>query len=154
METGIVYKKTHQGEDEIKERRAKLSQKLRTMLILIDGTKSTAQLAVTAKQLGIAEDYLKLLEGQGLIVPASGAQGSVAPPQDEFQRFTEAKRFMNESVVNVLGMRSFFFTLKLEKCSSREDLRGLLDDYGKAIAKGTDAGEAAVLAARAQELVG
>jgi hypothetical protein len=154
MDTGIVYKKTRKGEDEIRERRGKLSQKMRTMLILIDGTKSTAQLAVTARQLGIADDYLALLTGQELIAPVNASPGqAAAAPQDEVQRFSEAKRFMNETVVNALGMRSFFFTLKLEKCGTRGDLRELMEEYGKAVAKGTDADEAAVLVARAQELL-
>ena len=89
MDAGILYQKTRKGEEEIRERRAKLPQKLRTMLILIDGSKTAGQLNVVAKQLGIAEDYIKLLEGQGLITAAGGTPGAApAPsaPQDEVQR--------------------------------------------------------------------
>jgi hypothetical protein len=158
MDTGTVYQKTRKGEDEIKARGAKLSQKLRTMLILIDGSKNLGQLGGLAKQLGVAEDYIALLEGQGLIAkagPAPAADGGrpAATPRDEFQRFSAAQRFMNETVVNALGMRSFFFTLKLEKCSTRAELRELLEDYGKAIAKGAGADEAAVLTERAREML-
>jgi hypothetical protein len=86
--------------------------------------------------------------------PAAGATQASAPPQDEFQRFSAAKRFMNETVVNALGMRSFFFTPKLEKASTRADLAEMLEEYGKAIAKGTSAEEAAVLIERAREMLG
>jgi hypothetical protein len=155
-----IFHKTPKGEEEIKARTAKLPQKMRTMLILIDGTKNAGQLEALAKQLGITEDYIKLLQGEGLIAAVGGTPGaaakppSSAPPRDEFQRFSEAKRFMNETVVNALGMRSFFFTLKLEKAGTRADLAELLDDYSKAIAKGTSAEEAAVLVERARELLG
>jgi hypothetical protein len=152
-----LYKKTHKGEEEIKARGAKLPQKLRTMLILIDGSKTRTQLNGIAKQLGIGDDYLKQLEEQGLIVgdvhgTAAQAAASVAP-QDEFERFRQAQRFMNQTAVNALGMRSFFFTLKLEKCSTRSELADLLDDYAKALAKGAGAGEAEVLTEQARQLL-
>jgi len=162
MDPNVVYHKTRKGEDEIKARGAKLPQKVRTMLILIDGTRSAAQLGSVAKQLGVAEDFIGILEGQGLIAAAAAAQGSAsgapaqaapAAPQAEFQRFSRAQRFMNDTVVNALGMRSFFLTLKIEKCSSRAELASLLDDYGKAIAKGAGAEEAAVLVERAREML-
>src|SRR5262249_43002209 len=143
MDASVVYQKTRKGEDEIKARAAKLPPKVRTMLIMVDGSKTSGQLAGIAKQLGVTEDYIALLEGQGLIAPAAGKaaapahqpSGAGAPPQDEFERFRAAKTFMNETVVNALGMRSFFFTLKLEKCGTRAELAGLVEDYGKAIAK-------------------
>ena len=158
MDPNLVYHKTRKGEDEIKARSAKLPQKVRTMLIMIDGTKNAVQLGDMAKKLGVTEDFIGLLQSQGLI-EAAGAPRAAAPqtaggsPQDEFQRFSAAQRFMNETVVNALGMRSFFFTLKLEKCSSRGELAELLEDYGKAIAKGAGAEEAAVLTERAREML-
>ena len=152
-----VYRKTPKGEQEIKARGAKLAQKLRTMLILIDGTKDKLQLNGMAKQLGVADDYLASLESLGLIEAGGAAAGApaadAAAPQDEFERFRAAQRFMNQTVVNALGMRSFFFTLKLEKCSNRAELAEMLDEYAKAVAKGADDAEAGVLAARARELL-
>jgi hypothetical protein len=152
-----VYRKTPKGEQEIRARSAKLTQKLRTMLILIDGTKDKLQLNGMAKQLGVADDYLASLESLGLIeaggASAGAAAADAAAPQDEFERFRAAQRFMNQTVVNALGMRSFFFTLKLEKCSNRAELAEMLDEYAKAVAKGADDNEAGVLTARARELL-
>jgi hypothetical protein len=151
----IVYQKTRKGEDEIKARSAKLIPKLRTMLILIDGSKTVDQLGGIAKQLGLPGDYIAQLEGQGLIARAgpAPAAGQAAPPQDEYQRFSAARRFMNDTVVNSLGIRAFFFTLKMEKCSTRAELAEMLDDYDKAIAKGASPEEAKVLTDRARELL-
>src|SRR4051794_23830109 len=156
MDTNAVYQKTPKGEDEIKTRNAKLPQKQRTMLILIDGTKTFAQLQAISQRLGITEDYLGALEAQGLIARIGGAAASVGAegPKDEVQRFSAAQRFMNDTVVNALGMRAFFLTLKIEKCSSRGELAELLDDYAKAITKGQGAESAAVLTDQARELLG
>jgi hypothetical protein len=158
MDASSLYQKTRKGEEEIKNRQLKLPPKLRTMLILIDGKKSLAQLNALAAQLGAGGDYAVQLEGHGLISggasAAPPAAASPAGPADgEFERFGTARRFMNETVVNALGMRSFFFVLKLEKCGTRAELATLLEDYGKAIAKGADENEAAVLVERARELL-
>ena len=61
---------------------------------------------------------------------------------------------MNDSVVNALGMRAFFLTLKIEGCSNTGELANLLDDYSKAIEKGSGPEAAAVLTERARELLG
>ena len=155
MDSATVYQKTRKGEDEIKARSAKLIPKLRTMLILIDGSKTAGQLDGLAKQLGLPGDYIAQLEGQGLIARAGPAPAAdqAAPPQDEFQRFSTARRFMNDTVVNALGIRAFFFTLKLEKASTRRELADLLDDYRNAVAKGAGAEEAALLSERAREML-
>jgi hypothetical protein len=60
---------------------------------------------------------------------------------------------MIETVVNALGVRAFFITLKLDKCSNRADLSALLEDYAKAIAKGSGPEEAEVLTARVREML-
>ena len=161
MDSTAVYRKTRKGEEEIKTRSAKLAQKLRTLLILIDGTKKLVELQEVAKRLGIPEDSLAALETQGLIeraaaaapAAAPGAAPGAPPAGSEVERFQGAQRFMNDTVVNALGIRSFFFVLKLEKCGTRAELREILGDYGKAIEKGAGAAEAAVLAEHARALL-
>src|SRR4051812_17674857 len=101
MDTNAVYQKTPKGEDEIKTRNAKLPQKLRTMLILVDGTKTGGELQGVAQRLGITEDYIGTLEAQGLITRIGGS-AAAAPraaegPKDEVQRFSAAQRFMNDT---------------------------------------------------------
>ena len=164
MDANAVFQKTGRGDAEVKQRGAKLPPKVRTMLIMIDGTRTYAQLQAIAQRLGVAEDYVGMLSSAGFIarIDAAGqgpsaavkaAIASSAAPASEAERFMAARRFMNDTVVNAIGLRAFFFTLKIEKCSTRADLAALLEDYGKAITKGAGAEEAAVLLERAKELL-
>jgi len=155
MDASTIYQKTAQGEQEIKTRAAKLPQQMRTMLILTDGTKPLGELRGVAQRLGIKEDFVATLEGKGLIAPLGGrtAQAAPAAPQDEFARFTAARRFMNDTVVDAMGIRSFLFTLKIEKCGTRAELSFLLDDYTRLIKKGSGEAQAAVFTERARELL-
>ncbi len=92
--------------------------------------------------------------GTGNRDPASAGAASVsATGVSEYDKFRVAKQFMNDTVVNSLGIKSFFFTLKLEKCSTREDLRGLLEPYSKAMEKSSGAQEEALLTQRLRELL-
>lgn len=52
------------------------------------------------------------------------------------ERFTATKELMNGLVVDAVGLRSFFFVLKLERCASTEDLKDLLPAFHKLLAKG------------------
>ena len=65
-----------------------------------------------------------------------------------------AKEFMNVSVVNALGLKSFFFTLKLERAGNVADLRELVEAYKAAIAKASGQAEAEVLTERLLEMLG
>jgi hypothetical protein len=171
MAAGDIYRKTEQGMAEVRERKVKLPPRVRTMLILIDGERPELILKEEAAKVGAPGDFLQQLAAAGLIEKAGSARGPgaapaspaapavdspatpAASPADEFTRFREAKNFMNTTIVDALGIKSFFFTMKLEKASVTADLRGLLDDYEKAIAKAQGAEAAQVLAARARELL-
>jgi hypothetical protein len=157
METTDIVIKTAAGADELKSRSHKLSPRLRTMLIMIDGSLSVGQLKHAAASLSVPGDFVEQLLGDGLIelVPVAG-KASVAPVLDvrsEAERFGEARKLMNDTVVDALGIRAFFFTLKLEKCYTRADLLALLPDYQKAIGKGSGAEVAKVLEQRARDLL-
>jgi hypothetical protein len=65
-----------------------------------------------------------------------------------------AQKFMNDTAVNALGIKAFFFTLKLEKCATVDDLRELVEPYRAAIAKGSGPDEAEVMARRVLEMLG
>ena len=154
MNAAIVYQKTARGDEEIKTRAAKLPPPLRTMLILVDGRKPLVELQGVAQRLGIKGDFAAELEGRGLIAKTAASPAAApAAPLDEVARIAAARRFMNDTVVDALGIRSFFFTLKLERCSTRADLAALLDEYAKVIGKASSAEQAAVLADRAKELL-
>lgn len=129
------------------------------MLILIDPAKTADELRASAARIGVEPDFLEALVRDGYIAVVAGSDSGPAEAaprevtKDEFARFRAAKAFLNETVVDVLGVRAFMFTLKLERCSSRAELALLLPDYAKAIAKGRGEAETRLLVDRAGELL-
>ena len=129
------------------------------MLILIDPSKTADELRASAARIGVEPDFLRDAGPGRLCRRGRGQRRRTGrgPPRevtkDEFARFRAAKAFLNETVVDVLGVRAFMFTLKLERCSSRAELAALLPDYAKAIAKGRGEEETRLLVDRAAELL-
>ena len=158
MKASDVYGKTALGLQEVGNRKMKLPPRLRTMLILIDGRQPVLILLEEAGKLGAPADFLDQLLGMGLIEKVGTAIGQESkatekssPPTargDEFSRFQTAKDFMNVTVVDALGLRSFFFTLKLERAGNLAELRELVGPYRDAIAKRSGTEEARVFTER------
>ena len=156
-----IYAKTAAGQDELRTRARKLPPRLRTLLIMVDGAAGVAQLRTSGAGMGAPANALDELLQLGLIesiwqspsapaAAASAAQASAAPadgvssePGDPFEveneRFRVARKFMNDTLVDALGLRSFFVTLKLERCFNRADLKAMTPDYLAAITKGSGA---------------
>jgi len=161
MAAGTIYRKTQRGAAEVRDRKMKLGPRVRTMLILIDGTIAESTLKDDGARVGAPADFLEQLVASGLIervegaaVPlASATRTAPATPQDEFARFREAKDFMNATIVDALGIKSFFFTLKLEKAGVVADLRELAGPYREALAKAEGEEHANVMAARLDEML-
>ncbi len=162
MGAASIYAKTPLGVQEVTSRKMKLAPRLRTMLILIDGQQPAFILQEEAAKIGAPDDFLGQLESLQLVEVAgtatvetatAKAASAGAGPQDEFGRFRQAKDFMNVTIVTALGLKSFFFTLKLEKASSRADLRELAESYRAAIAKSSSDEEAEVLASRLADML-
>src|SRR4029078_819896 len=85
--------------------------------------------------------------------PAAPSAAPVVVTTDELKRFRTAKAFIHETIVDALGGRAFLFTLKLERCSTREDLARLLPDYAKAIRKFRGESETQLIVERAKALL-
>jgi hypothetical protein len=153
------YAKTDKGAAELRSRGQNLRGRMRTMLILIDPSKTGDELRASAAQIGVDADFIDTLLRDGYIaaVEGTGSAPAATPSRevskDELARFRAAKTFINETIVDALGVRAFFFTLKLERCSTRADLARLLPDYAKAIAKFRGEAETRLLVERATELV-
>ena len=157
------YAKTDKGLEEIRSRGKNLRGRLRTMLILIDPSKTDDELRVSGAQIGVEPEFLETLLRDGYVAPVGGtgnetASAAVEPAprvvtRDELVRFRAAKAFINETIVDALGVRAFLFTLKLERCSTRADLAALMPDYEKAIRKFRGEAETRLLVERANELL-
>ena len=159
MSAGDIYSKSQLGVEEVNNRKLKLSPRTRTMLILVDGQVPVFVLKEEANKVGAAPDFLEQLQTMGLIVKTGtvagqGAANKAMAPTDEFTRFRAAQDFMNISVVNSLGIKSFFFTLKLERANTIDELRELVGPYKDAITKGSGKDEAEVLSQRVTGLLG
>ena len=175
-----LYGKTAAGFEEVRGRALKLPQRLRTMLIMVDGTRTVAQLREAAQTLAAPTDFLELLTGMGLVAqegiapvrassmaPAAPVSAVAAPAVPAVttvdvpvgnvtasgEKFRAALKFMNDSAVDLLGLRAFFFTLKLEKCYAPQDLLDLLPDFSKAIAKSNGPEMARALEERARQML-
>jgi hypothetical protein len=150
MDDPDIYTKTAKGAEEVKSRDRRLLPRLRTMLIMVDGVRTVAQLKDSAVTLGAPGDFLQTLLDDGLIVllragkptrravdvevpigPATPAM----PGASEIERFTLARKLMNDTAVDALGFRVIFFTLKLEKCFTVADLRALLPEFSMSLGK-------------------
>src|SRR5512141_2677962 len=87
MDSATKLIKTPKGKEEIEQRRYKLAGKLRTLLILVDGSRSVVDLADDGRRLGAPEDALIVLMRDGFVAPRAGVEaandakiGDVAAP--------------------------------------------------------------------------
>ena len=161
MAAADIYRKTDRGQAEIAARKLKLNPRLRTMLILIDGTQPELLVKEEGAKVGAPADFLDQLLSLGLVEKAGRAaspepaanDSQLGTEPDEFTRFRAAKDFMNVTIVNALGLKSFFFTLKLERAGMLADLRHLAESYHEAIAKADGEAAAEVLSRRLQDML-
>jgi len=153
------YAKTEMGMAEISKRRKNLVGRMRTMLILIDPSRSADELRTQGAQIGAPPDFLEALVRDGYLVAVAGSEPAAADEathsvsERELAQFRRAKAFINETVVDAMGVRAFMFTLKLERCVTRADLAALLPEYEKSIGKFRDEAQTRLLVGRAKELL-
>jgi hypothetical protein len=159
MNPNDVPVKTDSGNREMAQRAHKLSSRVRSLLIVIHGTETVAELAKNFQAFGDVAAGLNELVTLGLItahtqaassavtqMPAANAADIVPPPQ-------QAKQLLNESAVAVLGLRAFLFTLKLEHCYTADELRGILPEYERVMTKAKGADFAAAMVKRVQAIL-
>ena len=165
--------RTAKGQDEIANRRKSLKGKLRTVLFLIDPNKPVDAILEQVALLGAPADALAQLAAEGYIEETSGqGAGAIAsfrddapppasdavalPPlsiDEEVANFSVAKAFMQETIVDALGIRAFTFTMRLERCVTRDDLSALLPDYTEALLKKLERPAVRALVDRTRELL-
>ncbi len=155
----MTYTKTQAGSEEIKNRSLKLASQLRTLLLMVDGKKSVAELQSICKALGAPDTGLADLFNKGLIAEASSS-GNVAStdaditivqnparlaqtPEQAAQIYTRIQQNMNDVVRSVMGLRGVFMTMKIEKCMNLADLKTLYPYFETAAIKaaGKEIGE-------------
>jgi hypothetical protein len=142
MKPSDVPVKTDAGNRELAQRAHKLSPRVRSLLIVIHGTDTVAELTQTFSAFGDIDAGLSELASLGLIRVREGvapaqvtAQQPAANAADLVPPAQQAKQLLNESAVAVLGLRAFLFTLKLEHCYTADELRGILPEYKRVVTK-------------------
>lgn len=72
MNPAAVYRKTAKGQDAMASRQS-MSPKMRSVMIMVDGKRTGAELHRVAAALGDANEILAQLEAEGYLEPAGGA---------------------------------------------------------------------------------
>ena len=140
---GTIYRKTAEGQAEIETRVRKLSPRLRSALIMVDGKRTDEDLGKLLPQQ--AEETLQSLLEQGLIevmqsttpqrpaarsanAPAPAPSASAAPAAEAPARdFATVKREAVRAVNELLGPMGEMVALKLEQARTPDDLRNALE---------------------------
>lgn len=142
MHTGEIYAKTEEGIREVKERKLSLPIALRSLLIMIDGKSTVAEVLERARALGVDEESILALARAGLVAKrfsapsdATGPAASVPRTEDEAQRFVALQRRLSDLINQHLGLRGYLLIMRLERASNLRDLHDLLPDVAKALVK-------------------
>ncbi|WP_395682463.1 hypothetical protein [Dokdonella sp.] len=132
-----LYSKTEAGRAEIQTRAHKLSRLLRSILLLVDGSRDAATLRRMAADLHAPADALEQLAALGLIrnVHALSEAAAARPSSVISQRFRTVSSLMTAAVHEHLGLLGFFMQIKIERCADMTELEALLPDVGEAVAK-------------------
>jgi len=122
----VIYHKTPKGVEAIANRHSGLPPKLRSLLIMVDGKRSVADLAALATVVGDCEQLLSQLQHEGFIeatiaAPAAGAapapaadMAPTAPAPLITASLPEAKRVSSHLLEQMLGPTSDVLCLKIE----------------------------------------
>jgi hypothetical protein len=142
MHPGEIYAKTEDGIREVKERKLNLPIALRSLLIMIDGKATIAEVLERTRALRVDEDSVAALERAGLIAKRFSAPSvaDVAPAatprsEDEAQRFVAAQRRLSDLINEHLGIRGYLLVMRVERAANLRDLHDMLPDFAKALVK-------------------
>jgi hypothetical protein len=161
MDPSEIYAKTELGLQELRERKLNLPVALRSLLILIDGSRTMGEVLDKARALRLDERALTALERGGLIAKRFSAPSVEQAPQelqasrtkDEVERYMQAQRLMSEAINQHLGFRGYGLMMRLQKTANGRDLHDLLPDLAKALVKRIGMGPATPIVGAIERLI-
>ncbi|WP_096698640.1 hypothetical protein [Polaromonas sp. AER18D-145] len=124
----VIYHKTQKGTEAIADRHSGLAPRLRSLLIMVDGKRTYAELTTMASALG-DPGRLSELEAEGLVEPAvvegktmpaalepAGApqQPAAAAPPQRAANLAQAQRFSSHLLEHLLGPMAEPLCIKIE----------------------------------------
>lgn len=116
MNLQAVLKKTGKGLEEIETRRHKLERKLRTLLIVVNGKTTGADLMNQFEQIGDVRPMLEQLLVGGFI--------EAAAPAVEFK---EIRIQLAQALTDALGPAGDPIVMRLEACKSPQEARAFVE---------------------------
>lgn len=131
MDKDTTYRKTSSGSEAIAARHPGLSQRHRSLLILVDGRRNTRELATLASGFGDVEELLLPLLNQGFIEPVAErkpAATSAATPAAAKAPvpFVQARSIAVRRLTDLLGPSAETLCIKLEATRSADEFRAAL----------------------------
>lgn len=153
-----VYIKTPEGQREIETRARRISPRARSTLILVDGKRTTADLAKLVQE--HAETLQSLLDAGLIAVVAPVAPAKAAPPSSTEGTPAAApsapakasleslRREAVRAVNDLLGPEADSLALKMERAATANDLQATLERAVAYIANARGGAAAAKFAAR------
>jgi hypothetical protein len=156
---GEIYAKTDEGMRELKERKRNLPVALRSLLIMVDGNRTVAEVLERARVLRVDATALAALERAGLIAkrfsaPSAADTGTTAPRSEgEVQRFLAAQQQMSDAINAHLGFRGYLMMMRLQRAANLRDLHDFLPDFAQALSKRLGGEGAAPIIAELQRLI-
>lgn len=136
MDSTSVYAKTDLGHEEIDTRVRRIPARMRTMLIMVDGRRSVAELLLNHPTPDEARGYLEsLLEGGFIALreaPAAPAPAAAVPAASVATAgvtpdLAEAKQVITRMLIDFLGPEADYIAVRVEKLSSRDELLAEVD---------------------------
>ena len=142
MNPAEIYAKTEDGIRELKERNLNLPIALRSLLIMIDGKRSVADVLERAQALHVDLSAVVALERAGLIAKRLSAPSvaevggaTAARSEDEVERFIRGQKRLSDLLNEHLGFRGYMMMMRLQRAENLRDLHDLLPDFAKALVK-------------------
>jgi hypothetical protein len=144
MNLQAVLQKTEKGVEEVKTRSHKLEQRLRMLLIVVNGKATGAQLAKQFETVGDITPLLERLVAQGFVREASAGASA---------DFREIRTNLAQALTDALGPAGEPIVMQLEACKSAEEVRAFVDRHRPMLEKMAGPRGAAFLA-RTKQLLG
>jgi hypothetical protein len=143
MNLQAILVKTEKGVEEIETRKHKLDSKLRTLLIVVNGKSTAAELVQNFAQRGDVTPLLERLLAEGFVREAAGPS----------EGFKDVRVQLAQLLTDALGPPGDAFVLKLEECQSPEEARAFVEAH-RAILERVEGPRGAAFLARAKALLG
>lgn len=129
MDKSAIYHKSERGTQALATRDAALSPKHRSMLILINGKRSYAELTQLGQGLGDPAQLLAQLAEQAFIEAAAGSDDAPtepAPVTELAVSLPQARRFAVRRLTDLLGPTAEDLCLRIESARSPQEFQAAI----------------------------